>query len=763
MNNLKKYIIALFCTLFFGNINYAQQVSVSGNHTIQQLIEDIFIDNPCIEISNIRVNGHTFNNNGGNSWGYFNNNNTTFPLDEGIVLTTGKLSDVSGPNANILSEGPSSWAGDQDLELHTNTRNTFNATSIEFNFVPTSNTIRFEYVFASEQYLLTGTASQCHYTDAFAFLLKNTTTNGAVINLATVPNTNTPVTSSTIRGNGGLCPAVNAQYFGSYNTINSPIAYNGNTVPLVAQATVIPGNTYHIKIVIADQGNQLYDSAVFLRANSFESVIDLGEDRLMANGNSLCANENLVLNAFIPNVQSYVWYKNDVIIANASTAELNVTESGVYSVQITQNNGCITRGTITVEKEIFAYEDVITVSGCALSGIDQMTFNLNEHIPTITNENYQTLRFYTTNTNGALSNEILNPASFSITRNTTIYAQITSNSDCRYISTIHLEINSSNVPPFQSLNCDFDGTIDGFINLTTTELANGIRDQNNWNANYTFSFHWTAEDAINDNNRIANNFRNTIAYQQNIYARVLLNDNCHSIIPIQITILDSEPLTPKRKFICKDKTLELTASADNTIYVWNTNEITRTITINSPGTYNVRYLNEQGCEITEVFEVILSDIPSSISATSSDFSEADNTVTVSVNGISDYEYSIDGVNYQYSNQFTGLKEGTYTIYVRDLNGCGVVTTEAIVLDYPKFFTPNGDGINDIWRIQNLHTLDSNAIIRIFDRYDRLIVVFKANYGWDGTSNGHILQSTDYWFTVTFSKGTVMRGHFHLKK
>src|SRR5690606_4815114 len=485
---MKNSILYLFILplVFIGN-TFGQQISVDNTYTVNELVEDVFLNGTCTEVSNIQVSGFTFPD-GTNSWGYFNKNQSNFPLDEGIVLTTGKLSSAPGPNPSILSEGPASWIGDQDLEFHVNINNTYNATYIEFDFVPTANTIRFEYVFASEQYLLTGTASQCSYTDGFAFLLQDITDYTPVQNLALVPNTNTPVTSSTIRGAGGLCTPSNPQYFDTFNNINSPIAYNGNTIPLMAEATVIPGHTYHIKMVIADQGNQLYDSAVFLKANSFNASINLGENRLFANQNPLCGDETLTLDASLGNNDEYNCNKKNINL-NQNTTTINLNEAGNYSLTITQQNGYISTGENTIEKETFNYNESVTINGCSVSGGPEMIYNLEEYISLITNQDYDNIEFYKNYNNGVLSNLITNSSAYTITQNETIYAEITSNNMCTYISTVHLQLTVSDIDPFTTFFCDIDDTEDGIVTISTNNLSNNLRDFYNWSANYTFTFH----------------------------------------------------------------------------------------------------------------------------------------------------------------------------------------------------------------------------------------------------------------------------------
>lgn len=759
---MKNSILYLFILplVFIGN-TFGQQISVDNTYTVNELVEDVFLNGTCTEVSNIQVSGFTFPD-GTNSWGYFNKNQSNFPLDEGIVLTTGKLSSAPGPNPSILSEGPASWIGDQDLEFHVNINNTYNATYIEFDFVPTANTIHFEYVFASEQYLLTGTAGQCSYTDGFAFLLQDITDYTPVQNLALVPNTNTPVTSSTIRGAGGLCTPSNPQYFDTFNNINSPIAYNGNTIPLMAEATVIPGHTYHIKMVIADQGNQLYDSAVFLKANSFNASINLGENRLFANQNPLCGDETLTLDATLGNNSEYSWTRNNINL-NQNTPTINVNEAGIYSVTITQQNGCISTGEITIEKETFNYNESVTINGCSVSGGPEMIYNLEEYISLITNQDYDNIEFYKNYNNGVLSNLITNSSAYTITQNETIYAEITSNNMCTYISTVHLQLTVSDIDPFTTFLCDIDDTEDGIVTISTNNLSNNLRDFYNWSANYTFTFHYSLEDAISGSNPIGVNFENTSAYQQTIYARVLLDNVCYTLLPIEITVQNSQQLPAKKVYLCPERTIILNATATNTPYNWSTGETTQSIEVDAIGTYSVSYINAQGCELTEVFEVIASNVPSNVEIITTDFSASENSISVIATGLGIYEYSLDGENYQSYPVFSNLEEGAYTVYIRDTNGCGVITVDAAILDYPRFFTPNGDGYNDVWRIKNLARIDAKAKIYIFDRYAKLIVNFPANYAWDGTRKGTQLPATDYWFLIEFSNGKNMRGHFHLTR
>lgn len=148
-----------------------------------------------------------------------------------------------------------------------------------------------------------------------------------------------------------------------------------------------------------------------------------------------------------------------------------------------------------------------------------------------------------------------------------------------------------------------------------------------------------------------------------------------------------------------------------------------------------------------------------------------NTIEVFVQGNGDYEYAINGGPYQDSPIFTDVPPGENTLVINDKNGCG--TTEPIpflVVGYPKFFTPNADGIHDTWHILGIETL-SDPVVFIFDRYGKLLKqIDETSLGWDGTFNGRPLPSSDYWFRLEYSRdeagvlvANLVRTHFTLKR
>jgi len=182
------------------------------------------------------------------------------------------------------------------------------------------------------------------------------------------------------------------------------------------------------------------------------------------------------------------------------------------------------------------------------------------------------------------------------------------------------------------------------------------------------------------------------------------------------------------------------------------------------GSYTVEVTNSNMCISTRNMIVNPSNI-----AVINDIQIVDlidsNTLTIVVSGDGDYQYSIDGENYQNDTIFYDVQPGLLTVYVYDLNGCGISKETISVLGVPKFFTPNGDGINDFWNVKGFDERFGNqTTISIFDRYGKLLKqISSSSQGWDGTFNTINMPSSDYWYTINMIDGRVQKGHFSLKR
>ncbi len=257
------------------------------------------------------------------------------------------------------------------------------------------------------------------------------------------------------------------------------------------------------------------------------------------------------------------------------------------------------------------------------------------------------------------------------------------------------------------------------------------------------------------------------------------NNDCAGIGSFEIIVNDPIELDIEKTYtICaQEPSILLDGGDSNDSWEWLDNNGTiistnQTVALSQPGTYSVTvYKNENGlvCPLTKNFT-----INPSKSVIFDEVKSGDNQIIVSVIGNSNYEYSIDGINYFGDGKihtFNNISAGLYTVYVRDINNCeSPITDETYFIGYPKFFTPNGDGYNDTWRIEGIsEVFYLSADVFIFDRYGKVLHYMNLSSnkdGWNGLYNGQILSSDDYWFKATLidieNNSFVKTGHFTLK-
>ena len=188
------------------------------------------------------------------------------------------------------------------------------------------------------------------------------------------------------------------------------------------------------------------------------------------------------------------------------------------------------------------------------------------------------------------------------------------------------------------------------------------------------------------------------------------------------------------------------------------------LTVNTEGIYTVEVGNSNACLSTRTITVTASNIATIENIEINDLSD-NNSISIVVSGLGDYVYSLDNNYYQSSSVFTNVASGIYTVFVKDLNGCGVTSNEISVLGIPKYFTPNGDGFNDFWNIKGISSnFNTLTKIYIYDRYGKLVKqISPLNQGWDGTFNGIPAPSSDYWYFIELQDGRTQKGHFSLKR
>lgn len=529
--------ILLMLVLAFSVAGFSQAITVSTNtYTVPQLVNTVLINSPCVSATNITSKtGTGFGS--VNGIGFFQNTNPNFPMQSGVILSTGNVANAAGPNTTSLNDGAMNWPGDANLE---NTllqagisMNSVNATVLEFDFTPISPTFSFDFLFASEEY----GNFQCQFSDAFAFLLTNTTT-GVTTNLAVVPNTNLPISVVTIRDflYNSSCPSANSQYFGSYNggsaALGSATNFNGQTKLMNASATLVPNTTYHIKLVIADRSDESSDSAIFISSDTFNIGQDvLGLDVTSATPGVPCFGDTYVLNSNLnPANYTFTWTKDGLPIAGQTGPTLNITQSGVYGITyLATVNGC---QPVTDTVNVTYLPEIVPGAPTNLyrcdTGAGSYTYDLSLNTPVIKAGLDPTIEvtYHATSAQATAGTNAL-PLSYTSAPGQTIYVRVKNhNNSCFVVKSFQLLTSPAPVAhqPGNLTKCSGSAFGNNFFNLT---VQNAVILGGQPTSTYSVTYYTSQANANN-----ATNGTNSLYATNNttIYARVQNNfdSSCYS-------------------------------------------------------------------------------------------------------------------------------------------------------------------------------------------------------------------------------------------
>lgn len=780
--NVSTHKLYFYFSVFFliPVFSLAQSIQVEKKDA-QELIENILINNDCI--TNINVTNHVSGNfgDGDKSYGYFNGSGTDFPFKEGIVLTTGKLNHTPGPNNGLSDDNAPNWIGDDDLENYLDLNHTVNATILEFDFTPNVNNIRFRYIFASEEYR-ENQATTCQYSDAFAFLIRPVGET-QYKNIALVPGTDIPVKVTTVHsGIPGSCPPQNEEYFAGYNGFDSPIIFNGQTEVLTAEAEVIGGQAYHIKLVIADDINYRYDSAVFLEANSFRPTLNLIKEE-----EYLCPDDDSSVRLQVENPidgSTYTWFHNGTEIPNAHEDYYDATQPGRYKVEVDFESGCLVEAEIDVEEINFNGVNDLTLSSCEVDDDLNYVYDIQNGINRIINmgTTYQLNGVFHTRTGAETGNpndEIRDYTNYhSSEKDEKVYARIRAE-NCYKVIEITLTY-----PEEDALN--------QVRHLYACPDENGVytfslTDLDNYDTRY-FTNRKAAEAGLSEEEINGSTYQPPLSEgsTESIFAQVYNTEGCQGIYEVFLHGLPQAQLNEDftAPILCIGENSSISIDArnlvklgegenfeDNYQFQWEgqpTGPFLEDIT--ESGSYritiwriteNIETGAEERCPLQVDVMVGESQAPQNVSHQL--HGDPDQyKVEIFAEGAGDYQYSVDNSPWQQDNIFTLVKSGLHEYTVEDVNGCGSVTGHFYTIHYMKFFTPNNDGINDEWKVEDYPGGDlSIQSVYIFDRYGKLLVTLRPGQSWDGTYNGRPMPSNDYWFSIHFKDGSSFKRNFSL--
>lgn len=483
----------------------------------------------------------------------------------------------------------------------------------------------------------------------------------------------------------------------------------------------------------------------------------------------------------------YIWQKDGEVLTGETSSTLSISQptgeelpfQEVYSLEIIFDDGtCPFIGIANVTYYPYPAIQSGFIDECA-TDFDQNTaeFDLTQantqFIPAsadVSDFNFT----YFESFEDAQNNEtpIENPQNYTnITTPQTLGVRVeTSLAGCSTVMDLTLDIVDFEVENYYKSLCDDNQN--GIQNFDLFEIES---DENL----VVGDFYLTENDALNEINPINNpsNFQNTNPYLQDVYFSIDTGEQCKDLGVLSLEVIELPLTADNVSYYCVEQFPNpITLSANipeielsDFDILWLSNDVTTPeIQVNEPGVYEVAITNiETGCTNFRTIEVINSGL-AEIDLDIEEFFGDDNRVTVNIveGSIGDYEYALNpGGPYQDSNVFEILQPGIYDMYVRDKNGCGVSQKTFGVLGIMDYFTPNGDGINDVWSFKGVfNNKQALAYVYIFDRYGKLLKSFRGlDKFWDGEFNNKPMPSNDYWYKIQLDNGRVLSGNFTLKR
>ena len=744
---MKQHLIGLsfLCALFLSSTTELHaQIIVDESLTAQEVVETILLGEG-VEIFNVTYSGDL------DQIGSFDANNSNILIPDGMIMATGSCSNVIGPNdsGSSTTGGGNFQVNDPDLD-QLSTFNTNDAAVLEFDFIPTGDSINFNYSFGSDEYneYVCGSVN-----DAFGFFLSGPGINGAysnnAINLAVIPNTNgTPVTINSVNnGNVGSAGSANNCAQVDPNWMNNTAYYvdnenngdanatqlDGFTVVLVAEAAVQCGQTYHIKIAIADAGDTAFDSAVFIEGGSFSS------------------------NAF------------DI------TATASISGNQIFGGDTTVVESC----NDAVFQVVRPFADIadtldVTISGTATNGVDYETID-PEVIMEVGEFTYEIPL------NVIPDAEVEGPETVTIEY---MYVNLCGDSVLRSATLI--------IADFEPTQLQYENPV-GICNgeaILEVETIGGYGP---------FDFLWSTGDT--DTLAV-----NVIETNDPGAAQITVTDVCGNeqtatityTMPPELIIYGEQTDSP----LCPGDATVLEAGISTGVgpftYDWSSGGDGTTETVNFDASQIVTLTVTDACGIQDSFDVEV-EYPVWDPITGNDPEvclgiQGDLNLTGGVgeadfagNWVGQYEfYTWQYSNYDASgnpqdsafvlvddaldslatfigpsgNFQAGLTQGDMDIYVIDQCGAeGTFNVSVIACDteIPNVFSPNGDSMNDFFRIPGIEGFP-NSKLEIYNRWGN--VIYQSNDyggGWDGRINNEPVADGTYYYILRRSDGENFHG------
>ncbi len=687
-----KKLLLLGSFLMAGFTSYSQLV-LNNAATAAQLVSNLV--GSGITVSNIQFTGSlnskaTFTCSGACPLG--------FP--SGIMLSTGNASGITSPASHFASTGMGT-AGDAVLNGIVAPQTTFDAVVLEFDFTAPSDSIQFEYIFSSEEY---NEYVNTNFNDVFAFHISGPGIVGNQ-NIALVPNTVTPVSINNVNnGNsfgaaGGPC--TNCTYYQD-NFGGANFFMDGYTVGLVAKAKVQPCQTYHMRLAIADVGDGVFDSGVFLKENSFTAIGTVSvtaNTQVMPNNGIYYACSGTSVQLCLTQNPTYNW-SNGATTQCITVTEQNIVPGGQYQAIFFGANGCVATSMVQV---VFQQPTAtITPSGPVdLCPGGSVTLNANpgqsylwsngaisQSITvsaagtyTVTVSNGPSCSATSTpvtvtvgsaaaNISGILS--LCNGASTTLTANAgqsyawstgassqsisvsssgTYTVTVTQAGGCTATANVNVQVNPAPSPSITGILSICQGA------TTTLDAGAGF-------ATYAWS-----------NGAISQTISPSASGTYTVTVTNAGGCSASTSVVLNVSPLPSPVIAGNLTF-CSGNSSTLDAGAGYASYAWNTGAATQTLSVNASGTYTVTVTNAGGCTATSNVAVTVNPLPAPAITGTIDFCQGSNTSLNATAGFAGYQWntgaSTAAINVNTAN--------TFTVTVTDANGCTGTTSQTTVIN-----------------------------------------------------------------------------------
>ena len=769
---INKLLAIIFICGFF-KIGYAQ-LTTSTVLTPQQLVQNVLIGTG-VNASNITYTGSA------DAIGQFDGTNCNVGIGSGVILTTGTvLNTISGgfqegpfgPNDNGGSGTDNNEPGEPLLATLTG-NTSFNAAVLEFDFVPQSDTVKFNFVFGSEEYLEFVNSG---VNDAFGFFISGPNPGGGTFtdqNIALIPGTTTPVTIDNLNA------TVNPQYYidnGDGNTApqngsNTFIQYDGLTTTLTAISPVICGSTYHIVIAISDIGDGVFDSGVFLEAGSFTSPGINISSNLSFQGN--VSNDSTLVEGC---GAAEIWFvRNDSI---AFTQTLPLTISGTATEGVDYNfippNITFPAGedsiSLTVDaffdsnSELLEYLQILVElpSSCTsatfdslriyIQNVDSIIIDLQDQTINCPNDSVVLTAVVSDGSPGYtyLWDNGETTGSITVSPNATTVYNVTVTDTCGQVENgsvtvtvpIYSPITLSISPNDTLVHC-----LNSIVNLTAISSGGGASHVIAWSDGTNGT---TTQATVNSTTIVIASVTDECGNVQVDSVTITLQE-----LPIQ-TIMTNDTL------VCsgEEVTLQVTPSGgygNDYNFLWNTGETDSIITVSPTNTTTYTVEVSDACNYIKAWDTVsVGIILVEANFVASGLLEEGLEVNFQNLSIGATSYIWDFGNDETSTQvnpsviYENAQNYIVTLIAMNDQGCEDSITKVIqikpefIFYAPNSFTPDGDEFNQTWAPVAQGIDPYNFDLFIYNRWGEVVWEnHDITVGWDGTYNGRLVQAGTY--------------------